>query len=118
MDWKALLSPELVFDYPVRTLGMICAVLGLFHPPLDFNNRYLALGSFLLFFSFAGQKSGAIWFTTAHGGPRYFSAVAFFQSVALWIFTAAFALLFLHQLGQTPRFDALPSALWHAHSVL
>ena len=48
MDWRALLSPELVFDYPTRTLGVLSAVLGLFHPPLDFSNRYLALGSFLL----------------------------------------------------------------------
>jgi hypothetical protein len=118
MDWKAFFNPELVVDYPARTLGMLCAILGLFHPPLDFNNRYLALGSFSLFFSFAAQKSGSIWFRTAHEGPTYPSPAALFQSGALWLLAVAFALLYLHQLGLTPRLDAYLLGLMHEHPVL
>jgi len=95
---------------------MLCAVLGVFHPPLDFNNRYLALGSFLLLGRFAYQKFASIWFTTAHDGPRHFSAVAFFHFVVLSILTLAPALLCFYQLGLTPpRLDAFLSGWAHAH---
>jgi hypothetical protein len=109
---KAFFDPRFVFAYPVRTIGMLSAVIGVYEGP-DFANRWLTFGFFLLCGSLACQRSSAICSTgnTNYEGeeprPKYhFDWAALIQSVALWMLTIAFLLLFLHQMGLTLPLDA------------
>lgn len=123
MEWKAFFNPLIVFKYPVRTLGMLCAAFGVLHAPFDFNNRYLFLGFFLLCWSFAIDRFRRVYRSSAlinvgEKTPHIFSPAALLQSLLLWPLTIAFGLLCLHYLGLTPRLDAYLSGWLHLHSPL
>lgn len=123
MEWKAFFNPQIVFKYPVRTLGMLCAAFGVLNAPFDFNNRYLFFGFFLLCLSFAIDRSRRVYRSSALSivGEKttyIFSLAALLQSLILWPLTIAFALLCLHQLGLTPRLDAYLPGWLHSHSPL
>jgi hypothetical protein len=123
MDWKALFNPKLVFRYPVRTLATLCAAVGVINSPLDFNNRYLSFGFFLLCLSFATNISRDVYRPSrvsqlGQKTPYVFSPAALFQCLALWPFTVALAILCLHQLGVTPRLDAYLKAWARSHPLL
>lgn len=109
MALKAFFDPRFVFAYPVRTIGTLSAIVGVYEGP-DFANRWLTFGFFLLCGSLAGQKSSVISSTgnTNYEGeeprPEYhFDWAALIQSVALWTLTVAIFLLFLHQMDPTLR---------------
>ena len=123
MDWKAFFDPRLVFARPIKTLGIVSAIIGVVKAAPDLNNRWLAFGLFLLSSSLAVQKSRQILDLSdvSYAGqktPWIFSFAALFQSFALWAFTVVFFLLCLHQLGMTPRLDAYLSAWAHSHPLL
>jgi hypothetical protein len=123
MDWKAFVSPQFVFKYPLRALGTLCAAFGVLHAPFDFNNRYLAFGVFLLCLSSATDKSRRVYRSSPviigdEETPYIFSPSALLQSLFLWALTVALALLCLHQLGVTPRLDALFHTWAHSHYPL
>jgi hypothetical protein len=120
MDWKAFFNPKLVFRYPVRSLAILCAAIGIIKSPFDFNNRYLAFGFFLLALSFATNISRNIYRPSDIGyegqkTPWIFSPAALFQCIVLWPLTVVLALLCLHQLGLTPHLDAYFSAWVKVH---
>ena len=123
MEWKAFFNPQIVFRYPVRTLGMLCAAFGVLHAPFDFNNRYLFFGFLLLCLSFAVDRSRQVFrssplINVGEKTPYIFSVAALLQSLVLWPLTIAFVLLCLHQLGLTPHLDAYLSGWLHSHSPL
>jgi hypothetical protein len=123
MEWKAFFNPQIVFKYPVRALGMLCAAFGVLHAPFDFKNRYLSFGFLLLCLSFAIDKSRRVYHSSAiiivgEKTPHVFTLAALLQSLVLWPLTTAFALLCLHQLGLTPRVDSYLSGWLHSHSPL
>ncbi len=123
MEWKAFFNPQIVFKYPMRTLGMLCAAFGVLHAPFDISNRYLFFGFFLLCLSFAIDRSRRVYrssvvINVGEETPYIFSFAALLQSLTLWPLTIAFALLCLHQWGLTPRLDAYLAGWLHSHSLL
>jgi hypothetical protein len=123
LDWKAFFDPKLVFLYPIRTLAFVCAVAGIIKSPLDANNRYLALGLFLLSVSFAGQVSGNIFRPSniQYMGTKLrweFSGAALLQALFVWPLTLILGLFCLHQFGLTPRLDAFLATWTRTHPLL
>jgi hypothetical protein len=119
-DWKAFFNPKLVFRYPVRSLAILCAAIGIIKSPLDFSDRYLAFGFFLLCLSFATNISRNVYRPSniSYSGERtpwIFSSAALFQCIVLGVLTVVFVLLCLHQLGLTLHLDAHLSEWVKAH---
>ncbi len=107
--------------YPVRTLGMLSAAIGVFQAPIDFNNRKLVFGCFLLFLSNAVSASRNIYRPVViYAGQRAkysFGYGELFKFLVLLTLTIVLAMLCLHQLGLTPRLDAYLTTWVHGHSL-
>jgi hypothetical protein len=120
-DWKAFFDPRLVLMFPLRTLGMLCAVFGVFHAPFDLKNRYLTFGLFLLCVDFFIRtlrdirRPGVI--IVGQKTPYIFSLTALFKSLVFLALTTVLILLCLHQQGFTPRLDTYVKAWIQAHSL-
>jgi hypothetical protein len=120
-DWKAFFDPRLVLMFPLRTLGMLCAVFGVFHAPFDLKNRYLTFGLLLLCVDFFVRtlrdilRAGVI--IVDQKTAYIFSLTALLKSLMFLALTTALILLCLHQQGLTPRLDTYVKAWIQAHSL-
>jgi len=113
VDWKAFLDPKLVFAHPFRSIGILCASVGIFTAPLDAENRWLAFGFFLIFISLSGQK-WRLSIQRMFDGNRTRTYLHFrnlFAGVIYSLLAIAMALVVLHQSKLTPRLDAWMAGL-------